>query len=69
MVILISSAAASVVVGIVAFDLFKSRQLKKRLAAGAPLPTAFDRHSDAATNYAVIQQQANASNASSWGMP
>jgi hypothetical protein len=67
MVILVGSA--SVIVGILAFDLFKSRQLKKRLAAGGPLPTAFDRRSDTDTNYAVVQQQANAANTSSWGMP
>ena len=63
MVILI--VAASAVAGIVAVDLFKSNRLKKRLAAGAEVPAGFDRHGDASTNYAAIQQQANASNTSS----
>ena len=66
---IIVAIAASAVAGIVAVDLFKSRQLKKRLAAGAAPPASFDRHSDAGTNYGVVQQQANGANTSSWGMP
>ena len=62
MVILILIVAASVVAGVVAFDLVKSSRLKKRLASGAAVPEGFDRHSDASTNYAAIQAQANASN-------